>query len=360
MSSSQSGFRERTGEFSHHSEYKPNDEYNNHSKSLIDGGIYFHVYEYPDERIPAKPNNWEEINQRLAQRRPSLSPFAFTDEAHGRFVRADAHAAKEKQVSESGIPIIEGEIEDARCRSGGIPFTNLDYLTDDAIVPGNPDIYYGARPEQLNRQVRDGLGGHIVPSTQHDLPILPNFMLEAKESGGSAAVAKRQASHGGAFGARGTQSLLSYGRDERNARGWAREHMDGVIHEANTRASGTQAVMKAVDVSFVSETSMVVSDRLYTICQMKNHLILVGDRSHQQNGGNSITEENRSRMWGLSGCPLLLPQKIPEHPCRCRKHQGPTSTESQSIVKNDRVNRKYVGLINGMGQPTVPTGNWCL
>ena len=183
-------------------------------QNLIDGGVYPHRYEYPDGRVPAKPNNWEEVNQRLAQPRPSLSPSKFSEEAHEKFVRADAHASKEKQVMESVIPIIEGEIKDAKCVSGGIPFTNLDHLTDGTLVPGNPDRYYGARPEQLNREIRTELGSQIIPSTQHDLPTAPNFFLAAKGPDGSIAVAGRQASYDGALGARGMHSLQSYGQDE--------------------------------------------------------------------------------------------------------------------------------------------------
>jgi hypothetical protein len=127
-------------------------------------------------------------------------------------VQADTDAPKEKQVTTSVIPIIEGNSQDARCVSGGIPFTNLDPLTDGTLVPGNPDIYYGARPEQLNRRVRDDLSGGSIPSTQDDLPILPNFFLAVKGPDGSAAVAKRQASYDGALGARGMLSLQSYGQ----------------------------------------------------------------------------------------------------------------------------------------------------
>lgn len=58
--------------------------------------------------------------------------------------RADTHAFKEDQVTETAIPLIEGEVIDAKCVSGTIPFTNLDY---DTLVPGNPDFYYEARPE---------------------------------------------------------------------------------------------------------------------------------------------------------------------------------------------------------------------
>jgi len=284
---------------------------------LIDGGVYPDEYEYPDGRVPAKPDNWENINRRLSQPRPSLSPSQFSDGEFRRFKRADAHAFKEKQVTESVIPVIEGKNKDAKCISGGIPFTNLDHLTDETLAPGNPDRYYGARPEQLDRRVRAHLGGHIIPSTQHDLPILPNYFLEIKGPDGSAAVAKRQASYDGALGARGIQSLKSYGQDEplydnhantitaiyhngqlqmytshpsqptsrggrpeyyttqlrsfamtdtaetfrhgatayRNARDWAKEQRDEVIKRANNRANDSQTGAPAVDSSFGTVSS---------------------------------------------------------------------------------------------------------
>jgi len=164
--------------------------------------------------VPAKPNNWEEINRRLSQPRPSLSPSKFSEGTHAKFVQADADALKEKQVTTSVISIIEGDIGDAKCVSGEIPFTNLDHLTDGTLVPGNPDIYYGARPEQLDRRVRDELSDYIIPSTQDDLPIVPNFFLAAKGPDGSLAVAGRQASYDGALGARSMHSLQSYGQEE--------------------------------------------------------------------------------------------------------------------------------------------------
>jgi hypothetical protein len=83
----------------------------------------------------------------VSQPRPSLSPSKFSEEAYEKFVQVDADAVKEKQVTTSVILIIEGDIRDTKCVAGGITFTNLDYLTDGTLVPGNPDIYYGARPE---------------------------------------------------------------------------------------------------------------------------------------------------------------------------------------------------------------------
>jgi hypothetical protein len=133
---------------------------------------------------------------------------------HEKFVRADAHAFKEKQITESVISKIEGDNGDTRCVAGGIPFRNLEHLTDGTLVSGNPDRYYGARPEQLDRRIRTDLEKQIMPSRQQDLPIAPNFFLAAKGPDGSASVAKRQACYDGALGARGMHSLREYGRDE--------------------------------------------------------------------------------------------------------------------------------------------------
>ncbi|KAI4156656.1 MAG: hypothetical protein LQ340_000102 [Diploschistes diacapsis] len=117
------------------------------------------------------------------------------------------------------MPIIEGEIRDARCVSRGIPFTNLAPLTDENLVRGNPDVYYGARPEQLDRgvrneQIENNLSDRIVPSTQHDLAILPNFVLAVKGPEGSLAVAGRSACYDGALRARAMHALHSYGQQD--------------------------------------------------------------------------------------------------------------------------------------------------
>ncbi|SLM37932.1 hypothetical protein LPUS_07942 [Lasallia pustulata] len=181
-------------------------------QNLIDHGVYLEGYEYPDGQVTPLPDNWDDINQRLVQPRRSLSPSQFSNEAVRKFKRANAHAFMEKQVTISVIPTIEGDIRDGRCVAGGIPFTNLDPLTDGTISPGSPDIFYGARPEQLNRGIRNELSGHIVPSTQKNLPMAPNFFLAAKGPDGSPAVAERQACYDGALGARGIHSLQSAGR----------------------------------------------------------------------------------------------------------------------------------------------------
>ncbi|KAF2181468.1 hypothetical protein K469DRAFT_791755 [Zopfia rhizophila CBS 207.26] len=157
---------------------------------MVDYDVYPDEYEYPNGSVPAKPNHWEKVNQIFAQSQPSLSPFQFTNKEFRKLKRADAHAAKEKQVSESVIPIIKGKIRDAKCRLGEISFTNLNPLTDSALKfkPGNPNIYYNTRPEQLSQKVRNKLSSKIIPSTQHNLPLAPNFFLAIKEPDGSAAM----------------------------------------------------------------------------------------------------------------------------------------------------------------------------
>ncbi|EED16134.1 hypothetical protein TSTA_012430 [Talaromyces stipitatus ATCC 10500] len=219
---------------------------------------------------------------------------------HEKFVRADAHAFKEKQITESVISMIEGDNGDARCIAGGIPFRNLNHLIDGTLVLGNPDRYYGARPEQLNRRIRSELEDQIVLSTQHDLPIAPNFFLAAKGPDGSASVAKRQASYDGALGARRMHSLQEYGKDEpefdnnaytissiyhdgtlkmftnnprtfqegatwyQNGRDWAKEQRDEAIRRANEKVTQNDIRSSAVNTSFstvceISSTESIAS-----------------------------------------------------------------------------------------------------
>jgi hypothetical protein len=182
---------------------------------LIDHQIFPDGYEYPDGRSPPEPKNLDDISDVLAQPRASLSPSRFSNDDFRKFKRADTHASKEREVTTTVIPIIEGNVGDTKCAAGEIPFANLDHLTDGTLVPGNPDLYYGARPEQIDRNIRSKLEGQIVPSTQHDLPVAPNFFLAVKGPDGSLSVAARQASYDGALGARAIHSLQSFESEPR-------------------------------------------------------------------------------------------------------------------------------------------------
>ncbi|TFB07650.1 hypothetical protein CCMA1212_000745 [Trichoderma ghanense] len=181
---------------------------------LIDHHVLPDGYEYPNGQLPPEPENMAEIRQALARRRASLSPSRFTDEDFRRFKRQQRTAQGETEVVSDVVPIIEGA-QDRRNVARDNAFRNLEHLTDDTLVPGNPDLYYGARPEQLNPGIRSALSGQIVPTAQEELPIAPNFFLQVKGPGATADVAPRQVCYDGALGARGIQSLQSYGEAEK-------------------------------------------------------------------------------------------------------------------------------------------------
>ncbi|OJD13206.1 hypothetical protein AJ78_06324 [Emergomyces pasteurianus Ep9510] len=156
---------------------------------------------------PAKPNNWLELNEPLTQPRASLSPSKISEQEFGEFREADMNASKEKPIVRLAIPIIEGHIDDVRCMEGDYPFRNFAPLTDGTLANATPDHFLDARPEQLNRQFRDQLSDFVVPSTQKDHPIAPNFFQEAKGPDGSPAVATRQACYDDAMR---TPGICSY------------------------------------------------------------------------------------------------------------------------------------------------------
>ncbi|KAK2808773.1 hypothetical protein FQN50_004445 [Emmonsiellopsis sp. PD_5] len=186
----------------------------NFHQHLINFGIYPDRYVWPDRRKAPQPDNLEDIKHRFARRRPSLSPSRFTDEDFDAFEEKDAGVTKEQVVMSSIIHVIEGEIADIRCVGSGYVLTNLAAITDETISPAKPDRFFGARPEQLDTRVQKHLKRFIVPSTQRDLPLAPNFFLEAKGPDGIHSTARRQACYDGAIGARGMHRLQSYGRDE--------------------------------------------------------------------------------------------------------------------------------------------------
>ena len=176
-------------------------------QNLIDHGTYL------DNRAQ-NPENWGEIKHRLANPRPSLSPSELTETAFQAFKASDSRAKDEDDVMIDLIPIIAGSHQKNHFSVRKTKFGNLEPLTDGTVAPANPQFFYGARPEQLDRRIRDKLKGRIVPSTMEDKPIAPNFFLEAKGPDGPPSVLRRQACYDGAIGARGIQSLQSYKQDE--------------------------------------------------------------------------------------------------------------------------------------------------
>jgi len=188
------------------SPYDPNFEQN-----LIDNKIYPSHYDFPDDRVPPKPNNWKDINERLKEPRSSLSPSRFSDEAFDIFVRTNSRALNEDAVMGDVFPVIQGT---ARILSAkNLVFGHLVQLTHGNLVDAKPDFYDGARPALIDLRIREELGSYITPATQGEAPALPNFFTEAKGPDRSAAVARRQACFDGALGARGFHQLQSFETD---------------------------------------------------------------------------------------------------------------------------------------------------
>ncbi|PQK09885.1 hypothetical protein BB8028_0002g02090 [Beauveria bassiana] len=156
----------------------------------------------------------EEAMAAIAVPRSSLSPSKFSDGAFKSFRESNARAKDEDDVKADVIPIMSGPRQADHLLARNTVFGNLEPLTDGTLAPANPDIYYGAYPDELDRSIREELAGHIIPSTMQDKPMAPNFFMKVKGPDGSAAVATRQARYDGAIGSRGIHSLQNYGREE--------------------------------------------------------------------------------------------------------------------------------------------------
>jgi hypothetical protein len=113
-------------------------------QNLIDHGVYL------DNRART-PENWEEIKKKLAIPRSSLSPSKFSETAFKAFRASDFRAKDEDDVMIDIVPVISGMHQDNHFSERKTKFGNLDPLTDGTIAPANPDLFYGTRPEQLDR-----------------------------------------------------------------------------------------------------------------------------------------------------------------------------------------------------------------
>ncbi|KAG5812878.1 hypothetical protein H9Q71_004074 [Fusarium xylarioides] len=156
----------------------------------------------------------EEVMAAVAVPRRSLSPSQFSDGAFKAFRASNARAKDEDDVLATVIPTILGLNHINRFCTRNTVFSNLEPLTDGTITDAQPDMYWGADPQQLVRSARNELAGHIIPSTMLDKPLAPNVFLEVKGPDGIASVATRQVRYDGAVGSRAMHSLQNYGVEE--------------------------------------------------------------------------------------------------------------------------------------------------
>lgn len=88
-----------------------------------------------------RPDNWAEINSRIAQPRPSLSPSRFSETAFESFQQSNEEALTEAEVMSKAFPIIAGTANIPH--SENLSFGNLKDLTDGSIIKAQPDFYDG-------------------------------------------------------------------------------------------------------------------------------------------------------------------------------------------------------------------------
>ncbi|KIH90011.1 hypothetical protein SPBR_00542 [Sporothrix brasiliensis 5110] len=184
-----------------------------------------------------KPANWAEIRSVVTQRRPSLSSSQFSEGAFNRFEDENDRAKNKADVMAHAIPTIldsNDRCEHRRAEGRNVLFDNLAPLTDATVTNPMPDVYYGARPDDLARPIRDELGPNIMPSAGHDLPLAPNFFVEVKGPNGSGAVANRQARYDGAVGSRALHHLQNYGEAEPTFDGMAYTYSSTYISGTGT------------------------------------------------------------------------------------------------------------------------------
>ncbi|KAL4961368.1 uncharacterized protein BDV14DRAFT_180589 [Aspergillus stella-maris] len=173
---------------------------------LMDWGVLTPLSTYPDGTKPSEPKNLEEIRERLQTPRP----LADSDVNFNEFDELNKNAVSEQLVITDILPVLEGKRKRGSMTGGGQPFNNLDHLTNGTLVQAKPDLYHGARPNQLNYSIREKLEKKIIPTSHTQLPITPNFFVEAKGHGGSTDVVQRQACYNAALGARGMHALQQY------------------------------------------------------------------------------------------------------------------------------------------------------
>ena len=174
----------------------------NFEQNLIDGGIYPH-------NRGSKPENAQDIREYMARRRASLSPSRFGSKDFEDFTSFCDKTGDEANARSDIISIIAGDGRKQHEYASDRLFNHLEPLAENLPAP-KPDLYDGALPEQIDQSVRRELGKHIVPSNNSTLPAAPNFFMEGKSESGRADVAKRQACHDGAVGARAMHSLQNY------------------------------------------------------------------------------------------------------------------------------------------------------
>ncbi|KAM7210664.1 hypothetical protein V8F06_013947 [Rhypophila decipiens] len=165
---------------------------NDFEQHLIDHNVYLEGYEYTGDRQTPEPGNMDEVHLELLAGRASLSPSHFPEPVFRDFKRKN-NTKSEGTIMRNVIPIITGNTSIPN--EGNLRFTNFKSLTGGLTVNAVPDFFDGALPGDVDKSVREDLSQMIIPTKSANVPVAPNFFLEAKPPSGGADVARPRAMH---------------------------------------------------------------------------------------------------------------------------------------------------------------------
>ena len=293
---------------------------------LKDNGIFL-----PDPNIRAA--NDREWNEVLIQPRPSLSPSRMSDGHHRRFVSAVYRAHDEDEVMTKVHPEIVGK---DRYRSGqNVRFGNLAPLADGLVVP-KPDYYEGEDAGEGNRQLRGQLSTYIVPHEDRDI-FLPNFFTEAKGPDGTTRVARLQAAHDGAIGARAMHRTENHGRRQERFDNKARTvtsildgtgHLDIFSHHVS-KPTGRGALPKTY---MTPLRSYSLTDSPESYGQGVGAYRNASDHAHHHRTESIKNAHRRSKI--ISPRPLSISPRPTLTPLSCQNQSSGSDTDSSSEAED--------------------------
>ncbi|SPO03045.1 uncharacterized protein DNG_05726 [Cephalotrichum gorgonifer] len=185
----------------------------NFDQNLADHDIWPQGWPLSGDEPASRPSNLDDINQRLSNRRTSVSLERCPPSEFNGFVKKHAPGSMYNVVYQVLRDVI-GTF--ATTIGRGMPFDNLESITGKFDgSPMVPAYYEGIPAEEIAEAVIRDLDRVIVPiGGGAGAPVLPSFFFEAAPREGNEMVATRQACYLGAQGARAMHRLQNYGRDE--------------------------------------------------------------------------------------------------------------------------------------------------
>lgn len=160
----------------------------------------------------APPDNIDEIRQRLARPRASLSPSRDITEDYEQFRRAHFHALNEEAITQEFSTSL-------RKRNGEYAGRNMMFAKIAELTPvetklsrPNPDLFVGEDPSNIPRKIRDEIGQYIASGIVRS-PMVVNDFAEIKGPDGREQHLMNQVAYDGAIGARAMHSMRAFGTD---------------------------------------------------------------------------------------------------------------------------------------------------